>query len=842
MPAASQNLSSLLPPAGGSLSADSVLSGFVGYAAHLGLELYPAQEEAVLHLLEGRHVVLSTPTGSGKSLVAMALHFLATAQGKRSYYTCPIKALVNEKFFALCDAFGPDRVGLVTGDASINTRAPIICCTAEILAKVALRPEAADVGYVVMDEFHYYADRSRGVAWQLPLLTMPHTVFLLMSATLGDMQAITERLSELTGREVAEVKSAQRPVPLSFSWADTPLHETLSGLLSRGRAPVYLVNFTQRAAVEEAWSLLSVDFSTKEEKEKLRQALVDARFDTPFGKDLSRLLKHGVGVHHAGLLPKYRRLVERLAQAGLLKIISGTDTLGVGVNVPIRTVLFTQLCKYDGEKTAILTARDFHQIGGRAGRKGFDEEGFVVAQAPAHVIENKRLELKKQMGKKVVKKQPPERGFVNWDQATFERLQGRAPEPLESRFEVTYGLLTGCLQSGGGYRRLVEIIGLCHDLPGKRKRHRRTAAAYARALLRAGIVVHRRRDAQGPGGLEVSAELQADFSINHTLTLYLISALEALDAQSPSYALDVLSLVEAILENPDAVLRAQLDELKGQKIAELKAQGMEYEERMAELEKLEYPKPNRELIYETFNAFAAAHPWVGDDAIRPKSVARQMFEMGASFNEYVRHYALQRSEGVLLRYLTDVVKTLYQSVPETRRDALLEDVISYLRTLLRHVDSSLLDEWERLRSPDAPVLVRPDAPEPPRALVDPLADKKGFLARVRSELHHLVRALALRDHEEAARALARPDDWTPEALAAAMAPYWKAHPGLDTTPRARRPELTVLKEQEPRLFSVRQVLVDPQGDNDWMLDCEVDLRAPRPDPDAPLVQLVRVGT
>src|SRR5690606_22381114 len=244
------------------------------------ISLYPAQEEAILELFDGKHVILNTPTGSGKSLVAAALHFYAMARRMRSVYTAPIKALANEKFFWLCDAFGAENVGLLTGDASINPRAPIVCCTAEILANMCLREESPDVDFVVMDEFHYYGDRERGMAWQVPLLTLSHGTFLLMSATLGDTSRIEESLLELTGRKAVVVRSFERPVPLEFEYSLTPLLETIQRLVESGRAPIYLVSFSQRAAAERAQDLMSVNFSSREEKEAIRQALDGFRFDT----------------------------------------------------------------------------------------------------------------------------------------------------------------------------------------------------------------------------------------------------------------------------------------------------------------------------------------------------------------------------------------------------------------------------------------------------------------------------------------------------------------------------------------------------------------------------------
>jgi superfamily II RNA helicase len=824
-----------------------VLDRFVGWVAGTGLTLYPHQEESILHLLDGAHLVLSTPTGSGKSLVATFLHFQAMAEGRRSFYTCPIKALVNEKFFDLCRLFGPDLVGMMTGDGAVNRDAPIVCCTAEILMNLSVREDDPRADAVVMDEFHYYGDRERGLAWQVPLLALERTTFLLMSATLGDTTAVEASLREVTGRPVAAVRSAARPVPLEFEYRETPLHETLEDLVSAGRAPIYLVNFTQRAAAEQAQNLMSANFSSKEEKARIAEALRDVRFDSPYGKDFQRFLRHGIGIHHAGLLPRYRLTVEKLAQGGLLKVVSGTDTLGMGVNVPIRTVLFTQLCKFDGEKTAILSARDFRQISGRAGRKGFDERGYVVAQAPEHVIENRRLAEKAAAGKKVVKRQPPQKGYVPWDRSTFERLQEKDPEPLESRFEPTFGLLVNLLQSetsrlGGGYGRLVELVARSHGSEHVRSRHRRSAAQRFRTLRAAGLLELRAVEGYRGRFVRAAPGLQRDFSLFHTLSLYLLDTLPRIPPERETYALDVLSMVESILEDPDAILWKQLDRARGEAVAEMKARGMEYDERMAELEKVEYPKPNRDFVYATFDEFAAKHPWVGHENIRPKSVAREMAERFATFADYVRDLELQRSEGLLLRYLSETYRTLVQTVPETYRDEALLDVIAFLRATVRGVDSSLIDEWERMRDP----AFQAQAADP-RAALEPLgppplwADPRAFAARVRNDLHRLLVALARGDHEAARAALAPGTAWTAETLAGVLAPYWAEHARIDVTPAARRPHNTLLRETGPRRWEAIQRIVDEHGEADWMLQCQIDLSAPR-DPDAPLVDLVRAGT
>ncbi len=823
-----------LPPRPEDVRREDVLDRFLAYAKARGLSPYPAQEEAILEMLEDKNVILSTPTGSGKSLVATAMHFLAMAERRRSFYTCPIKALVSEKFFALCEDFGPEFVGMMTGDATVNHDAPIICCTAEILASMALREgKDADVDYVIMDEFHYYADRERGVAWQVPLLVLSQARFLLMSATLGPTERFEKALTDLTGVETAVITSAERPVPLDFEYRESPLHETLSELVRTGRAPVYLVNFTQRSAAEEAQNLMSVDFCSKEEKKAIAASLVGMRFDSPFGKEVQKLVRHGIGLHHAGLLPKYRRLVERLAQRGQLKIISGTDTLGVGVNIPLRTVLFTKLCKFDGEKTAILTVRDFQQIAGRAGRKGFDDRGTVVAQAPEHVIENLRLEAKagNDPGKrrKIVKKRPPDKGYVHWDRTTFDRLVTSPPEPLVSRFQVSHGMLLNVLSRGaGGCRAMARLIKASHERTAQKRVLARTAAQMWKALRSAGIV-----EVTDDGRVVIDADLQEDFSLNHALSLYLLHAIELLDRESETYSLDLLTLVESILENPDLVLMRQLDKLKTERLAEMKAAGMEYDDRMAELEKLEYPKPNAGFIYDTFNAFVLEHPWVGADNIRPKSVARDMFEQFLSFSEYIREYGLERGEGVLLRYLSDAYKTLVQSVPLPAKTPEVDDIVTYLGAIVRLADSSLLDEWERIRAggvAPAPVEVPGEA--------DITRSEKELTVLVRNAVFAVLRLVSKKEYAKAA-ALLVPGEWTPERIEARFAAFWAEHAALRIDPEARAPKNTRVVSREEGIWRIEQTLLDPEDANDWLLILRMDVERTRIE-GQPLLELLDV--
>ena len=824
----------LLPA--GDASADDLLDRFLEYVDRLGLTLYPAQEEAILALLEDRHVILNTPTGSGKSLAAFALHFASLARGRRSVYTCPIKALVNEKWMALCREFGPENVGLATGDATVNRDAPLLCCTAEILANLALREgELAAVDDVVMDEFHWYADRDRGVAWQAPLLTLPQARFLLMSATLGDVTFFEEELTRRTGRPTATVTSSERPVPLEFAYSEEPLARAVERLVEADRVPVYVVHFTQRDAAASAQSFTSLQIATRPEKQALAAAVEGVRFATPYGPRVRTWLKHGIGIHHAGLLPRYRVLAEQLAQRGLLKVICGTDTLGVGVNVPIRTVLFSRLSKYDGEKTAVLSARDFHQIAGRAGRKGFDERGYVVVQAPDHVIENRRLAEKAKAGKKVVRRRPP-RNFAPWDEQTFERLVRARPERLRSRFAVSHGMLLNVLsRRRDGCRAMRQLVRDSHESEVAKRMHRRRGWQLFRSLVARKVVEIVPRTPDG-SRVRVNVDLQDDFSMDQALSLYLIETVPLLDPDAETHALDLLTLVESILENPAAILRRQLDKRKDAAVAEMKAAGMDYEERMEELEKIEHPKPLADFVYATFNDFADRHPWVGEENVRPKSIAREMFETFLSFSDYVREYGLERMEGLLLRHLSSVYKVLRQTVPDGLKTDEIMEMELYLRDLVRRVDASLLEEWERMRDADlrpapaaAPEPAAPGRDEP----VDVTRDARAFTAAIRTRVFALLRAWSTGDDEAALDVLDTPLDgtgqaWTAERLAQAREAFTAENGGLRLDPEGRNRRHTYTRPSDDgAAWRVEQMLVDAEGHNDWVAELAVDLAASR---------------
>ena len=836
------------------LPADELLTRFLDWCAQAGFALYPAQEEALLELWAGKHVVLSTPTGSGKSLVALGLHFKALAEGRTSYYTSPIKALASEKFFALCDELGAERVGMLTGDASINPRAQVLCCTAEVLANMALRSgRLLDAPEVVMDEFHYYSDEERGWAWQVPLATLPATRFLLMSATLGDMTAIGDKLAAFTGREVARVTSAMRPVPLDFEWRETPLHETIEELLRRRLAPVYVVSFTQRECAELAQALTSTPLTTREEREAIRAAVGEFRFDTPYGKEIKRYVSFGVGLHHAGLLPKYRLLVEQLSQQGLLKVICGTDTLGVGVNIPIRTVLFGKLAKFDGEKVGLLKVRDFQQIAGRAGRKGFDDRGLVVAQAPEHVIQKRLAERRPAKGgKRGGAAFKPRPGEVAWNEETFRRLIERPPETLKSRFHVTHGMLLQLLQrdaeldepSRRNFASLRELVAACHDEEGGKRRHLAKAAVLVRSLARAGILEMRRDTERDYLWVVVAEGLQFDFSLYHALSLFLVEMVGELAPDSETYVGDLLTLVESVLEDPVVILRKQADREKGRLVAEWKAEGIGYDERMARLEEVTHPRPLADWLAGHFDRFARLHPWVGRQEISPKSIGREMVEAFSSFDDYVRLYQLQRSEGVLLRYLSQLYRTLEQNVPDAGKSEPVDDAIAFLRTTIELTDSSLLEEWESLLHPELLVKRKEERERIVEALwVRELAENPRALAsRLRSEVHLLVHALAQRDWEEAAERVVADGvtPWDARRFEETLAPFFAEHAALLDTAEARRHRWTRIEPAGERQWAVTQTLLDAEGDHDWGLKARVDLRGATA-VDQPLLRLDWVG-
>ena len=830
------NLSQLLPDlteVPESLVDEAIWDTFTSWTTGRGINLYPAQEEASLGILAGDNVILATPTGSGKSMVANAAHFIALARGQRSFYTAPIKALVSEKFFALCDIFGAENVGMMTGDATVNGNAPIIAATAEIVANIALRDGAeANIDQVVMDEFHYYSEPDRGWAWQVPLLELSKAQFLLMSATLGDTQWLEEDLTRRTGRATNLVAGTTRPVPLDFSYVFSAVHETIEELLADKKAPIYVVHFSQREAAERAQALTSLSgIITKDEKEAIAQEIGGFRFTTAFGKDLSKLLRKGIGIHHAGMLPKYRRLVERLAQKGLLKVICGTDTLGVGINVPIRTVLMTGLAKFDGQRQRILKSREFHQIAGRAGRAGYDTEGTVVVEAPEHEIENAKE--RRRIGDdpkrlKKLKKKSAREGEVSWSEKTFARLTEAEPEQLTSQFRVSNSMLLNVLaRHGNGYDHMRHLLRDNHDNRSKQNKDILTALDLFRGLVDSGVVQ------KSTKGLDIYGrpyhlvrELPRDFALNQPLGPFALAALSLLDPEAETYNLDVISVFEAILDDPRQVLIAQQKQRRGEEIAALKADGVDYTDRMNIVEDITWPKPLEELLEQAYDTFAETNAWVKEFELRPKSVVRDMLENAMTFSDLVATYGLARSEGVILRYLTDAWRTLKQSIPDEYNTPELEDIVIWLGELIRQVDSSLVDEWAQMAGEDSPIDQDTVDRELAFGVEDPTAltaNRRAFTIMVRNYMFRLVQLFALEKEERLAELLDYLDE-VPD-FGAILDDYFDEYDDIDSGPEARGPEFFRLGDTDSRAWSVRQIIKDPDGDHAYQFVATVDLDA-----------------
>ena len=831
------------------LAPDAAFERFLEWTGDRGIELWEHQEEALMDLAAGDHVILGTPTGSGKSLVALGMLFMGMAQGKRAYYTAPIKALVSEKFFDLVEVLGRDNVGMITGDTHINTSAPVICCTAEILANQALREgEDSDVGCVAMDEFHYFADPDRGWAWQVPLLTLPHAQFMLMSATLGDVSQIAQALERQTGTQVDLVTDAPRPVPLAYEYVDTTLEGTVELALRRGEAPLYIVHFSQDAALSTAQSLANFGIASKEQREQIKEASRGTKFTTAFGKILKRLLSCGVGVHHAGMLPRYRLLVEKLAQQGLLPVICGTDTLGVGINVPIHTVVLTALTKFDGYRMRRLRAREFHQIAGRAGRSGFDTEGMVIAEAPEHDIENAKLMAKagddpKKL-RRIKKKKPPE-GFVTWNKQTFERLIETQPETLQPRLRITHSMVLSMVEQGGDARAHVsELIAASLQTDEEKLKLNARADEIFTTLIDSGVVVRAEVppapdapvDAEAEVDYALTVDLPEDFALDQPLSPFLLAALELLDPESETYTLDLISMVEATLEDPKQVLRAQERAERDRAMAAMKADGIDYEERLERLQEVTYPKPLEEMLAGAFAQYCAEVPWANDYELSPKSVLRDMLESASDFKGYVQKLKIARSEGILLRYLAEAYRSLDRTVPTAKRNERLDDIVSWLGFMVRSVDSSLVDAWEAAGDPAALDIA------PPTAADQVVADRRGVTLLVRNALFRRV-TLAACDHADQLGDLDADFGMTEARWQRALDAYHKEHEEILTDGDARSTamfSIDEIDEQTAHVWHVHQIFADESADHDFGIMADLDLDATQEEGEA-VFKNYRVG-
>ncbi len=831
--------------------ADDIALALMEYFEELGIDLYEAQEEAINLITHGDcNVLLNTPTGSGKSLVALAAHFTALSHGHRSIYTAPTKALVNEKFFDLCKAFGARNVGLIHGDTTANRNAMIICCTAEILANMALSEgRASPFKWVIMDEFHYYGDRDRGMAWLLPLVSLDEARFLLMSATIGWPKDRAQTLARQTGRPTELIRSTTRPVPLEFDYRDQLLPEALSDLRSEGQLPVYLVTFSKHEATTLAQEIAPLKV-TKASPE-VRAAVEEERLDTPFGVLLGKLLRKGIGVHHSGMLPRYRRFVERLA--GLpdgqgLQVICGTDTLGVGVNMPIRSVLFTKLYKFDGERVRILSIRDFQQVAGRAGRRNKskaaperEEKGTVWVLAPQHEVQNR---LNRAKGKKKHTIKPPP-NFKGWNRETMKRLATGQPQKLGTQFKVSGPMVSTALSrrdedGAAALRGMIGRIGLATD-------KRESVLVEVEQII--GELVEKRL-------VQRRSELDAEavgFDVDHTqdhferpLSRFLKDALDGLDADGGDPQTQwsrAVSVIESTLTagwkerdgqllrdpEPSAIIRAQ-QHAKRRRLIEKKRQaerdpstqdGVIYK-LQKQIDTVLWPEPEKRYLDDRWLLWSRDHPFTTDESgPAPRYIALEMYEEQYSFNDYIRHHNQSAkgddvliNEGRLLYYLSELYKVLRKEKPPPNiRDAKFEEFRSWLEALVYQVDGTMVYEWERFEdSADTAVNVAPDEDTPRR---DPTRDPRAFERQVRNEVFSWVRALARGDYAS----LARRSTMSQHEIKIRFERFLEEHEELLFGPDARN--IAYFRFQRP--YSVKQTLLGIDGVTSWELVGRVDV-------------------
>jgi hypothetical protein len=524
------------------------------------------------------------------------------------------------------------------------------------------------------------------------------------------------------------------------------------------------------------------------------------------------------------MLPKYRRLVEQLAQAGLLKVICGTDTLGVGINVPIRTVVFSALSKYDGVRTRLLQAREFHQIAGRAGRAGYDTAGTVVVQAPDHEVENLKQFAKvaddPKKRRKLVRRKVPE-GMVPWSESTMTRLVEATPEPLTSNMRVSTSMILDVVdRPGDPFVAMRRLLTDNHEPRKRQLQHIREAVGIARSLLQAGVLEHLAEPEVDGRRYRLTVDLPTDFALNQPLSTFALAAIDVLDPASETYALDVVSVIEATLEDPRQILAAQLNKAKGEAVAQMKAEGIEYDQRMELLDDVTYPKPLVDLLGYAFETYLQSNPWAADGRLSPKSIVREMWERAFGFREFVNTYGLVRSEGAVLRYLSDAFKALRSGVPAAARTEDVTDIVEWLGELVRQVDSSLLDEWEQLTNPDQPLDAPVTIPARPRPLT---GNERAFTAMVRNALFRRVELFARRRSYDLGL-LDADSGWTSERWAGVVGAYFAEHDEVYTGADARGPAMLII-DRQPGVWRVRQVLDDPAGDHDWGFDVEVDLEA-----------------
>jgi len=698
--------------------AELELSFYEKFLLGPGIEPYPVQELAIGHIFAGRSVLVTVPTGTGKTLMAKAALHLAVGRGQRAIYTTPLRALTEEKFRELSSDFGEANVGFATGDYKVNREAPIQVEVAEILwNRIVADKHVCPAEIVVMDEGHYFNDPERGYVWEQSIIGLdPRTQLVVLSATVGHPERFCQWV-EVTRRVPMElVDSRERKVPLVHEYREDMLIDTVRELAHTGDVPAIVFVFGREQCFEVARLLKSCRrFTTDEEKAKIDELCNEALLPAGCAKELRPLLGHGIGIHHAGILPRYKQLVEQLALERLIKFVVSTETIAAGINLPARTVVFPSLRKFIKQQPRMMTAAEYHQMAGRAGRPQFDDRGLAITLAPEQVVSDLKKELKHtkdvERAKKTVygraRNDAQRRGDVIWTPELHQELVKGEPAELRSKTKISAEQVLAI-----GLPDLAE-----KTLPGTDVEARMAEAeASLPPSMRLDIVTVIDNLLLGPKDRselqKILAQLVANMRAIGVLDEHgkqiagdMIRNLQGMDGLFIYYVLfnhqleyvELRELVEYLLDHDiiqRMIDRKGEDEKREWMRTWLRDQRLEnphvtWDDAEAQWEK-EHPRPltKIELIHQEF-ASKVPHPELHGGK-RAKNVWAQLEDGGFSFLEFVEKHHLDHEEGNLFTYLVRVMNfaaKLYEASQLTE----FEDMADRVKKLLARIDLRLIE-------------------------------------------------------------------------------------------------------------------------------------------------------
>ncbi len=666
------------------------------YLEAVPYDLYPFQEEALLAWFESEAGVLCcAPTGMGKTLIAEAAVFEALHTRTRLYYTTPLIALTEQKFRELQRlveswGFARDDVGLITGNRRENPEALVRVVVAEILLNHLLARDVAvadmdRVGAVVMDEFHNFNDPERGIVWELSLVLLPRPVrVLLLSATVGNPLDFAGWLRKQHGRKLQVVTSLERRVPLEFVWVDDKLlTEHLTEMVSdddeRNRTPALVFAFNRDECWQVAEKLKGLPIVTQEKKQRIEAFLADHAGDLEegVGPKLRQMLLRGVGVHHAGVLPKHKEIVEELFARKLIPYVVCTETLAAGINLPARSVVLVTLLKGKHGEKKLIPPSSAHQMFGRAGRPQFDTKGYVFAVAHDDDVKiNKWRKRYEQidprskdpgimrMRKQLERKRPTRRKTEQyWSEGQFKQLIAAGPARLYSRSMIPYQVLIFLLTHTGKLREVREFISKRFNSAERIEKFHKQLEYMIDNLAAMGYLT---RAADGDHvTLHDSINRLLHFrSVDPLYGAFLAEQLRYGDfdekVQILESVLDVAPVIARRTPLPDLpkgpLQREIIEPLMvqmGVKLARPQAEP-EYDprDRMFPDDEEEKPPTFPEMLKIAFDARLAAPEAV---RVQPKWIAGGAFEMNCEFFKFARAVNLIKQEGILLRHLLRLV-------------------------------------------------------------------------------------------------------------------------------------------------------------------------------------------